>query len=111
MNRAYSDIAFTPSVRAMQTRTGSRSAYAPLDSATDKRDALTIDEVDFIRERDGFYRATVSESGWPYVQYRGGPWASSRCWTPRPSYTPISAVTCSTSAQATCSSMTGYRSS
>ena len=73
MGRAYSDIAFTPAVRAVQTRMGSRSVYAPLDRTTDKRDTLTQDEVAFIHERDGFYQATVSESGWPYVQYRGGP--------------------------------------
>ncbi len=73
MGRAYSDIAFTPAVRAVQTRMGSRSVYAPLDRASDRRDALTADEVAFIHERDGFYQATVGESGWPYVQYRGGP--------------------------------------
>jgi hypothetical protein len=73
MGRAYSDIAFTPAVRAVQTRMGSRSVYAPLDRATDRRDALTADEVAFIHERDGFYQATVGESGWPYVQHRGGP--------------------------------------
>ena len=73
MSRAYSDIAFTPAVRAVQTRMGSRSVYAPLDRTHDKRDALTAEEADFIRARDGFYQATVGESGWPYVQYRGGP--------------------------------------
>lgn len=73
MSRAYSDLAFTPAVRAMQTRMGSRSAYAQLDRTDDRRDVLTELEADFIRERDGFYQATVSETGWPYVQFRGGP--------------------------------------
>jgi ferredoxin-NADP reductase/predicted pyridoxine 5'-phosphate oxidase superfamily flavin-nucleotide-binding protein len=73
MGRAYSDIAFTSAVRAMQTRMGTRAAYAALDRANDRRDALTADEVEFIHERDAFYQATVSESGWPYVQHRGGP--------------------------------------
>ena len=73
MGRAYSDIAFTPAVRAMQTRMGTRAAYAALDRTHDRRDALTADEVEFIHERDAFYQATVSESGWPYVQHRGGP--------------------------------------
>ena len=73
MGRAYSDIAFTPAVRAMQTRMGTRAAYAALDRTNDRRDALTSDEVEFIHERDAFYQATVSESGWPYVQHRGGP--------------------------------------
>lgn len=73
MSRAYSDLAFTPTVRAMQTRMGSRSSYARLDQAEDRRDALTEREAEFISERDGFYQATVSETGWPYVQFRGGP--------------------------------------
>ena len=73
MSRAYSDIAFTPAVRAMQTRMGSRSQYAPLDSADDLHDTLTAEEAEFISLRDGFYQASVSESGWPYVQFRGGP--------------------------------------
>jgi hypothetical protein len=73
MGRAYSDIAFTPAVRAVQTRMGTRSMYAALDRTGDRRDALTADEVEFIEERDAFYQATVSESGWPYVQHRGGP--------------------------------------
>ena len=73
VGRAYSDIAFTPAVRAVQTRMGTRSVYAALDRTDDRREALTADEVEFIQERDTFYQATVSESGWPYVQHRGGP--------------------------------------
>lgn len=73
MSRAYSDIAFTPAVRALQTRMGSRSGYASLDHNKDRRDTLTQAEIAFIQARDGFYQATVSETGWPYVQFRGGP--------------------------------------
>lgn len=73
MSRAYSDIAFTPAVRALQSRMGSRSAYAAFDHTDDRRDTLTGHEAAFISERDGFYQATVSETGWPYVQFRGGP--------------------------------------
>lgn len=73
MSRAYSDIAFTPAVRALQSRMGSRSAYAAFDHTDDRRDTLTGHEAAFIGERDGFYQATVSETGWPYVQFRGGP--------------------------------------
>lgn len=53
MSRAYSDIAFTLAVRALQTRLGSRSGYASLDHTTERRDTLT--------------QATVGETGWPYV--------------------------------------------
>lgn len=73
MSRAYSDIAFTPAVRAVQTRMGSRSSYEPLDHTDDRRNRLGAAETAFIEARDGFYQATVSESGWPYVQFRGGP--------------------------------------
>lgn len=73
MSRAYTDIAFTPAVRQMQTRMGSRDSYAALDFTEDRRDVLTAREVAFIEARDGFYQATVGETGWPYVQFRGGP--------------------------------------
>ncbi len=73
MSRAYSDIAFTSAVRAVQTARGSRAAYAPLDDTDDRRDALGEAEAEFIEARDGFYQATVGETGWPYVQFRGGP--------------------------------------
>ena len=73
MSRAYADIAFTPAVRALQTRAGSRTAYARLDRNEDRRDQLGATEAEFIAARDGFYQATVSETDWPYVQFRGGP--------------------------------------
>lgn len=73
MSRAYSDIAFTPAVRAMQTRLGSRKSYAAFDTTDDRRDTLGDMEAKFISARDSFYQATVGENGWPYVQFRGGP--------------------------------------
>ncbi len=73
MSFAYSDIAFTPTVRALQTRMASRASYAALDESPDRHDRLTEREAAFIEARDGFFQATVSETGWPYVQFRGGP--------------------------------------
>jgi ferredoxin-NADP reductase/predicted pyridoxine 5'-phosphate oxidase superfamily flavin-nucleotide-binding protein len=73
MARSFADIAFTPAVRTFQTRMGSRRNYAPLDSIEDHGVELTDRETDFIAARDGFYQATVGETGWPYVQFRGGP--------------------------------------
>lgn len=73
MGRAFSDLAFTPDVRAEQSRMGSRAAHARLGDAGDTRHALTAREADFIEQRDGFYQSTVSQTGWPYVQFRGGP--------------------------------------
>jgi ferredoxin-NADP reductase/predicted pyridoxine 5'-phosphate oxidase superfamily flavin-nucleotide-binding protein len=73
MARSFADIAFTPAVRAFQTRMGSRRQYAALDELDAHRVELTGHEAEFIAEREGFYQATVGESGWPYVQFRGGP--------------------------------------
>ena len=74
MSRAFSDIAFTPAVRAMQSRLGSRDKYARLDAPeVERRDALGAAEIEFIGERDHFFLATVSETGWHYVQHKGGP--------------------------------------
>ncbi len=74
MARAFAEIAFTPSVRAAQTAQGSAEAYAKfLAPDADRGDRLSDREITFITARDGFYQATVSETGWPYVQFRGGP--------------------------------------
>ncbi|YBV94583.1 pyridoxamine 5'-phosphate oxidase family protein (plasmid) [Phyllobacteriaceae bacterium JZ32] len=73
MARAFAKIAFTPSVKAAQERYGSRAGYQSFEHAEDHRDVLTSREAEFIAARDSFYQATVSETGWPYVQFRGGP--------------------------------------
>lgn len=73
MGRAFSDITFTPNVRAMQERMGSREQYEGFDLATNRADRLGRMEIEFIGQADHFYQATVSETGWPYVQHRGGP--------------------------------------
>jgi ferredoxin-NADP reductase len=71
MARSFADIAFTPAVRAFQTRMGSRRNYAALDEVDSHGTTLTGREIEFIAERDGFYQASVGEGGWPYVQFRG----------------------------------------
>lgn len=73
MARAFSTIAYTPSVRAAQQRYGSREANAAFDRDPDPRDSVTEREREFIAQRDHFFLASVGESGWPYVQHRGGP--------------------------------------
>ncbi|SEK93527.1 hypothetical protein SAMN05216359_10435 [Roseateles sp. YR242] len=73
MGRAYSDITFTPGVREVQAELGSREQYAFLDTMADRGDSLTPREIQFIEQADHFFQATVSETGWPYVQHRGGP--------------------------------------
>lgn len=74
MARTFSEIAFTPRVRAEQARMGSAKAYAAfLAPEADEANRFGPEEAAFIEARDGFYQATVSETGWPYVQFRGGP--------------------------------------
>jgi uncharacterized protein len=73
MSSAFADIAFTPSVKAVQTLYGSRDAKRSFELAEDAQVELSEREIKFIAVRDSFYQATVSESGWPYVQHRGGP--------------------------------------
>lgn len=73
MSRAFSGITFTTSVKAAQEFYGSREGNRHFELADDPRNALTESEMTFIQARDSFYQATVSESGWPYVQHRGGP--------------------------------------
>ena len=73
MARAFSEIAFTDSVKALQNRYGSRKAYAKFDVDNNRRDTLSEYEIAFLTERDSFYMGSVGENGWPYVQHRGGP--------------------------------------
>lgn len=71
MTSRFLNIVFTPAVKTAQEAHGSRSAYARRDSAGEA-DRLTESEAAFIAARDSFYMATVSETGWPYIQHRGG---------------------------------------
>ncbi|GJJ02162.1 hypothetical protein RugamoR64_27000 [Duganella rhizosphaerae] len=73
MGRAYSDITFTPTVRDVQESMGSRAQYAFLDQMENRQDSLGRREIAFIEQRDHFFQATVNQTGWPYVQHRGGP--------------------------------------
>jgi predicted pyridoxine 5'-phosphate oxidase superfamily flavin-nucleotide-binding protein len=73
MGNKFAEIAFTPTVRGVQERMGSRAGYARLERGPDSNHELGESESEFIGARDSFYMATVSETGWPYLQHRGGP--------------------------------------
>ena len=73
MGRRFAQIAFTSQVKSNQEAHGSRRQYQRVEDFAEDGDTLGIYEREFIAERDGFYMASVSESGWPYMQYRGGP--------------------------------------
>jgi predicted pyridoxine 5'-phosphate oxidase superfamily flavin-nucleotide-binding protein len=73
MGSAFAKITFSASVKAAQTLYGSREQNRRLEQADGGLVELTEKEIAFIARRDSFYQATVSASGWPYVQHRGGP--------------------------------------
>ena len=75
MSNAFANIAFTPAVKAAQQLDGSRAAYARNFERGDDTQNQRLGDVEarFIAEQRSFCMATVSETGWPYVQHRGGP--------------------------------------
>ncbi|EHS51204.1 pyridoxamine 5'-phosphate oxidase-related FMN-binding protein [Rhizobium sp. PDO1-076] len=66
----FLEVAVTPSVRAAQADMGADQIW--LGDHDRPSDRFTENEVAFIEQRDSFYIASVSETGWPYVQHRGG---------------------------------------
>ncbi len=72
MNKNFTKLAFTDSVKKVQERYGTRKSYARMEEGGDQHE-LTQREIQYIQSRDSFYMATVGENGWPYVQFRGGP--------------------------------------
>ena len=68
-----SDIAFTPAVKAMQEKLGSRAGYARMEEKGGWKDSVTPDLAGFLAARDSFYLGTASAEGQPYIQHRGGP--------------------------------------
>ncbi|TZG32444.1 pyridoxamine 5'-phosphate oxidase family protein [Agrobacterium sp. B1(2019)] len=72
MSYGFMDIAITPAVRKAQAEMGADHLWSDFKGHREF-DRFSAREVAFIAERDSFYMASVSESGWPYVQHRGGP--------------------------------------
>ena len=74
MPHHFAEIAFTPTVKKLQEKLGSRTSYARMEDVSGAiNHRLSAAEAGFIAARDSFYMATVSETGWPYIQHRGGP--------------------------------------
>jgi len=71
--KSFAELAFTPAVQALQEQHGSRAAYARMRSVSGCGEGLGSREAEHLANADSFYMATVSETGWPYVQHRGGP--------------------------------------
>jgi len=70
---ASSDVAFTPTVKAIQSRKGSRAAYRRVEAGGGWRTRITPDLARFIAEQTNVFLATANAVGQPYVQHRGGP--------------------------------------
>jgi hypothetical protein len=68
-----SDIAFTPAVKAEQSRLGSRGAYAHMEEGRGWQTRINDTLRDFLAARDSMYLATANADGQPYIQHRGGP--------------------------------------
>jgi uncharacterized protein len=73
MTGPSSDVAFTPAVKAIQTKRGSRAGYAKMEAKGGWRTTVTPDLAGFLGEARSFYLATASADGQPYIQHRGGP--------------------------------------
>jgi uncharacterized protein len=74
MDSIYSsDVAFTPSVKAVQTRKGSREAYARMEERGGFETRITPDLAAFITAQTSVFLATANRDGQPYIQHRGGP--------------------------------------
>ena len=72
MAKNFASIAFTDEIKALQEKHGSRKSYARMEKEV-YQEGLTENEIAFIAGRDSFYMATMGESGFPYIQHRGGP--------------------------------------
>jgi predicted pyridoxine 5'-phosphate oxidase superfamily flavin-nucleotide-binding protein len=68
-----SDIAFTPAVKAVQERKGSRKVYARMERSHGWQTTATSELAEFLADLDMFYLGTANAEGQPYIQYRGGP--------------------------------------
>jgi len=73
MTKPFGSFVFTPVVKSLQEKYGSRRQYARLEESGGTAKGLGPDEREFLSERDNFYMASIGETGWPYVQHRGGP--------------------------------------
>ena len=73
MTHAYHNVAFTDTIKELQTERGSRASYARFEEGPVRGNSIGPDEASFIAARDSFYMASTSETGWPYLQHRGGP--------------------------------------
>jgi len=73
MTKSFGSLVFTPVVKAIQERYGSRRQYARMEQIGETAGGLGPQEKEYLAEQNTFYMASLGETGWPYVQHRGGP--------------------------------------
>jgi uncharacterized protein len=73
MTKSFGSLVFTPVVKSLQERYGSRKQYERMEKFGGSPGGLGPEEREFLAERDTFYMASLGATGWPYVQHRGGP--------------------------------------
>ena len=73
MAKNFGSLVFTPAIKALQERLGSRRQYERLADSGRETNRFGPDELAFIVARDSFYMSSVTANGWPYIQHRGGP--------------------------------------
>jgi uncharacterized protein len=72
MAYTFGSLVFTPVIKALQERYGSRRQYAKREASVFSQDGMGPSEIEFLAECDSFYMASIGATGWPYVQHRGG---------------------------------------
>lgn len=83
MKTTPSDVAFTPTVKAVQARLGSRKGYARMEQQGGWATEIDADLAAFIAAQRSFFLGTANAEGQPYVQHRGGPRGFLRVLGPR----------------------------
>src|SRR6266404_6728525 len=91
--RYSSDVAFTPSVKALQARKGSRRACGQMEERGSWKARITPDLAEFIAAQTSIFIATANAEGQPYIQHRGGPPGFLHVLTTIPSASRISSAT------------------
>ena len=73
MTKSFGSLVFTPVIKKLQERYGSRRQYERMEELGGAPRGLGPEERDFLGEQDTFFMASLGATGWPYVQHRGGP--------------------------------------
>ncbi|MEK9671442.1 MAG: hypothetical protein VW268_02915 [Rhodospirillaceae bacterium] len=91
-----SDVAFSPTVKAIQTRKGSRDVYAEMEAKGGWLDSIDPGLAAFIGDQTSVFLGAVNAAGQTYIQHRGGAAGFSKPWMKKPSVSQTSRETANT---------------